>query len=448
MVSINHALRTVKADLAQRLDPDAIHQRCRDLGRRWRDRVLDPATTLYVFAMQILAGNTACTHLRHLAKLRFSDSAYCQARARLPLALFQGLTRAVGQFVGQVGDELGLWRGHRIWLADGSNASMPDTPALREHFGQPSNQKEGCGFPVGSLLLLVHAASGAIRDVLIRPLRVHDMSGVAEIHPLLAAGDVLVGDRAFSSYAHLCLLLGRGLHGIFRVHQRVIVSFRYRRRHARLLPRRQRTGRPTSQWIRRLGPSDQVVRYFKPRQCPRWMSHEQYDALPESIQVRELRYRTNRKGFRTKEVTLVTTLLDPALYPATELADQFFNRWAIEGDLDHLKTTMGAAVLHCKSVDGVTKELWMFLLIYNLVRQVMLQAAERQAAAVARMSFVDALRWLACAELGEELCDLVVNPLREGRVEPRVLKRRLKAYTRMDRPRKELKREIMRKRAA
>ncbi len=120
------------------------------------------------------------------------------------------------------------------------------------------------------------------------------------------------------------------------------------------------------------------------------MSVEQFAALPDSLLVREVRYQVRQKGFRVQEVLLVTTLLNPVAYPAEELAQKFRERWMIEGNFDHLKTTMGAAVLHCKSVEGVTKELWVFALVYNLIRQVMLVAAKRQEVDVGRISFIDA----------------------------------------------------------
>jgi hypothetical protein len=431
------------------LDEQTILERCRQRGHRWRNRILNPAVTLHLFVMQILAGNTACWALRHLSKMSFTASAYCQARQRLPLALIQQLVREIAARLSNQADEPdALWHGHRVFRVDGSSSTMPDTPELQGHFGQPTNQKKGCGFPVTTLLLLVHAGTEAIMDLLIRPLRVHDMSGVVELHPDLRPGDLLVGDRAFGTYAHLCLLHLRGIFGLFRLHQKTKVSFRYRRRHAKQFPKGQRKGKPTSEWIKRLGPNDQLVRYFKPKVKPKWMTQEQYDSLPDSLVVREHRYRVNRKGFRVRQITLVTTLLDPVEYPVAELEAQFLDRWNIETDLDHLKTTLGAAVLHSKTVEGVTKELWAFALVYNLVRQVMIEAAKRQGVDVARVSFVDALRWLACAEVGEELCDLVVNPLRSGRVEPRVLKRRLKEYARMTKPRAVLRQELMAKKVA
>lgn len=448
MVTINQALLRVKSDLAQKLDAEAFHQKCQAIGHAWRKSLLDPAQTLHLFARQILEGNTACAHLRHLSGLDFTASAYCQARQRLPLEVIRDLARQVGRDVTAADEPSSRWRGHRLFLADGSTASMPDTAELRAHFGQPAGQNEGCGFPVASMLLLVHAHSAAILDMLVRPLRVHDMSGVVELHADLQGGDILVGDRAFSSYAHLSLLLQRKLHGIFRVHQRTIVSFKPGRRHGALLPRGQRKGQPTSRWIESLGENDQLVEYFKPKEKPAWMSQEQYDALPASLVVREVRYRVERPGFRVQEITLMTTLLDPREYPAKELAERFGERWSIEGDIDHLKTTMKAAVLHCQSVAGVTKELWMFILIYNLVRQVMLEAAKRQKVDPARISFIDALRWMTAAGPNQPLGELIVNPQRPGRFEPRVIKRRMKEYDLMTKPRSILKQELLHKRVA
>jgi hypothetical protein len=105
-------------------------------------------------------------------------------------------------------------------------------------------------------------------------------------------------------------------------------------------------------------------------------------------------------------------------------------------------------VLKSQTVAGVRKEIRIFGLAYNLVRRVMQAAARRQRVPVARISFVDALRWLRQAKVGEALPDLVVNPERPGRCEPRVRKRRPKPYPRMTRPRDELKKELRRKRDA
>jgi len=170
---------------------------------------------------------------------------------------------------------------------------------------------------------------------------------------------------------------------------------------------------------------------------PAWPTPELFASFPETLCVRELRYRVAQAGFRTHTVTLVTTLLEVDLYPAEALAELYRLRWQVETNLRHLKQTMGLDVLHCQRVAGVMKELTVFALVYNLVRVVMLEAAQRQGVALARISFVDALRWLSTARPGEPLPPLVVNPHRPGRVEPRAVKRRPKPYPLLTKPRQE-----------
>src|SRR5262249_60897924 len=112
---------------------------------------------------------------------------------------------------------------------------------------------------------------------------------------------------------------------------------------------------------------------------PSWMRHVLLvAALPETLLVRELRFATPQRGYRTRVITLVTTLLDPVTYPAAALADLYLGRWQIEVNFRHLKTTMGLEVLHCKTVAGVLKEMYMFAIAYNLVRLVMVEPSRRQ----------------------------------------------------------------------
>jgi hypothetical protein len=385
------ALRRIHNDLAQILDAQQITRVCREVGYRFRQRLLDPIATIQLFVVQILHGNFAVARLQDFTEEPFSEAAYCKARGRLPLAVLQTLLQRVGAALRTTLDDAGRWCGHRTFHVDGSAFSMPDTPELQKEFGQPGGQRVGCGFPVAHLLTLFHAGTGFLMKVLTAPLRTHDMAQAALLHPELEEGDVLIGDRAFSSYAHLALLRQRKLHGVFRMHQRQIVDFRPYRAYNRPGEKPQK-GRPTSCWLQRLGQRDQLVEYFKPPAAsrPAWMSTEDYEALPASILVRELRYRVPRVR-RTREVTLATTLLDAAAYPAKELAQLYSQRWKIETNLRHLKQTMKMDVLRCETVQGVLKELTVFALVYNLVRAVMAEASRRQQVPVERISFADAL---------------------------------------------------------
>jgi len=439
-------LRRFKQDPSQILDRPAILAVCRTVGHPWRACLFDPVTTIHVFLVQILHGNTAIRHLPHLTGRAFSDAAYCLARSRLPLKVFQGLVRGVADSLHTATRDTGRWLGHRVFVVDGSAFSMPDTPELQQQFGQTTAQKPGCGFPIAHLLALFHVGTGMLLEVLTGPLYTHDMAHVTRLHPLLGIGDVLLGDRAFCSFAHLASLVERGVHGVFRIHQRQIVDFTPRRAHRRPGAKESAKGLPSSRWVRSLGVKDQVVAWLKPERCPGWMTVAQYASLPGELVLRELRYSIGGSGFRVREVTLVTTLLDAELYPSGELAELYRKRWQVESNLKNLKTTMKMDVLHCETVAGVTKELLMFALTYNLVRLVMLEASRRQGVAVDRISFIDALRWLAEARPGAALPKLVVNRDRAGRLEPRVRKRRPKSYPLMTKPRQVLRAELSERR--
>jgi hypothetical protein len=438
MLSIQKALKRIKASVANALPEATVRSLVADLSRPYLDRTLTPVVTTYLFLQQVLHGNTATSHLRHLSGLDFTDSAYCQARQRLPVGFFHRLHQAVLAPCRRQADRgrAARWHGRRVYVLDGSSFSMPDADELREQFGQPGGQAPGCGFPTAHLLVQFDLADGFLLRAVAAPWRTHDLRQAAVMHQDLRPGDVLLGDRAFCSYAHLALCARRGLHGLFRAHQKLIISFRPRRRHAgpgKVRP--EDTGLPRSRWVRKLGKNDQLAEYFKPKDKPAWMTVEQYAALPDAIVVRELRFAVRVPGRRTRLITMVTTLVDAEAYPAKELARLYAQRWQVEINLRHLKQTLGMDVLRCRTFPGVMKELLMFVVTYNLVRRVMVEAARRQEVAANRISFVDALRWLRQAKGGEEVPRLRVNPERAGRYEPRVRKRRPKQYDLMRKPR-------------
>jgi hypothetical protein len=442
MVTIAKRIEQVKADLP-RLIGTHVKEYLRQQGWRGRVRLLDPLNTVLLFVVQVMHGNTAITHLPHLAQIAFTATAYCKARGRLALGLLEYVSHAVARQLLPQSDRAHRWRGHRVWYADGSSFSMPDRPELQDYFGQPGNQSPGCGFPVATWLVLC-SATGFIVKTLTLPLRVHDASQIHKLHDQMERGDVLVYDRAGCSYAHLALMFKRELQAIVRMHQRRIVSFRPGRRTAGRHGKGHRAGKPRSQWVQRLGRQDQLVRWRKPVNRPKWMTEEEYVQLPDELVLRELRYAVAMKGYRSRSVTLVTTLIDSRTYPAGELAEQYLGRWNVELNFRHLKQTMKMDVLKCQTLDGVRKELAVYVLVYNLVRLVMLRAAERQKVPVDRISFIDALRWLAIPDDGGEMPDLVVNPHRPGRVEPRVIKRRGKSYDLMTQPRHVLRQALLR----
>lgn len=405
------AVSLIKADFGGIFERQGLKRICQQSGCKWRERILPPARTVELLLIQILYGNTAISHLRHIVGLNFSASAFCQARA--PVEVLKIILEKLGKrFIKNNGDK---WLGHRTFLIDGSSFSTPDTGVLEKHFSYPPGQKAGCGFPMGHLLALFHASTGMIQSVIPAQCHTHDMSQAARIHPELNAGDVLVGDRAFCSFVHIALLQQRKIHAVLRMHQKLKVS--------------------NQLCLKRIAKNDKIIECFKPKIAPTWISKEEFDRLPQSITIRWISYRIHKQGFRSKEVCVLTTLLDNTLYSRSDIAELYKSRWEIETNFNHLKTTMGMDTLRCKNIDGVLKEIYAFAIVYNLVRIVMHQAAQKLGVRSNRISFIDAMRWLCHNATASPLVILIVNPLRNGRHYPRAVKRRLKQYDKLNKPR-------------
>lgn len=412
------ALAHVKAQVAGQLPVD-VDQLARDVGHDWRERQLTPAVTVRLFLLQILHGNVAITALRHLGQMTATASSYCEARVRLPLALFAQLFDAVAQRVSSAtrmspdADAATLLNGRRVLLGDATTFSTPDTRELRDHFGYPPGQRDGCGFPVAKLLGVIDALTGAIVVAMGCPLFSHEAREMLSLHPLLRKGDILVADRAFCSYVQIALLLRGGVDAVLRLHQR----------------------RPV-QWAK-----DQLVVWTRPQIRPQWMSEALWSSLPAELTIRIVRYTVPRKGCRTRVVYIATTLLDPIAYPTETIMRLYGHRWNIETCFNQLKTHAKMNALKSQSVQGVIKELIIYLIVWNLVRMTMAKFAQRAGVSVWRVSFLDTVRWL-CALLQAppptEL-RLLINPDRPGRWDPRKLKRRIKEYDLLKEPRQNLK---------
>src|SRR5438067_2098353 len=265
--------------IAQQLD-----QACRAQRLIWRDRLLPPLVTLRLFILQVLHGNAAITHLRQLSGIAFAPASYCEARARLPLNVLSTLLATLVRWAHEHGrvmrDGMHLI-GQRVLVVDCSNFSMSDSAELRGHFHLPQGTQPGIGYPLAMVMGLMDLASGMIVQMLCLPLFMHEMRAVVNVHDALQKGDILLGDRAFCSFVHLALLNARGIFACFRLHQK----------------RKGQRGHGIERWQR-------------PKQPPAWMKREQFLMLAAWIDVRLVSYTLSSKGFRTRQVTIATTLLD------------------------------------------------------------------------------------------------------------------------------------------
>jgi len=415
----------------------------------WRDCVYSPLVTLWTFLSQTLCVDHSCRQA--VARLRaFLTAAgqrpcaaetgpYCKARQKLPEKVCTRLARDVGGALHARVCDRGLLNGRPIKLVDGTTVSMPDTAANQAEYPQSRSQKPGLGFPIARVVALLSLASGAVLDVAMGRYAGKNTGETALFRQLwrsLFPGDVVVGDRYFASYWDLVLPAICGVDSVFRQH------------HLRLSERLR---------VRRLGPRDWLLRLPKP-QRPSWMDRGSYRNVPNEMLVREVSFRVRVRGWRVRELTLVTTLCDAETYSLEELARVYHARWQAEVDLRSIKITMQMDVLRCKTPEMVRKEIWMHLLAYNLIRTVMAEAAERAKLRPREVSFKGALQTLTAyrplveqakpAELPalyESLLDAIGSHVvgnRPHRYEPRAIKRRPKQHDLLTIPRQDAKRRL------
>jgi hypothetical protein len=259
------------------LEADAMLTVCREIGyTAWRDRVLTPVATIHVCLVPILHGTTACRHLPHLSGVRCRAAAYGPARAKLPLPLFALRLERCGSAGQRTALDEGRWQGHRTVFVDGAGCSMPDTPALQDAFGQPTEQRPGCGFPVARLRGLFHAGTGVLLKLVVAPLLPHDLARVQALHPSVQDGDILVADRGLCASAPLARLVQAGVHAVRRVGARQLVDFTPGRPFVKPSVRRTAAvkGMPRSRWLKARGVDDPRVAWLKPQTCPSWLTRE------------------------------------------------------------------------------------------------------------------------------------------------------------------------------
>lgn len=357
-------------------------------------------------------------------------SAYCQARARLPLALLARALKVSAQAAERTGLAPATLQGRSLKVMDGTTLTLPDTAANQQKYPQPSTQKPGCGFPLLHLLVVQSAHGGGILDCASGDRHHGEMRLLHLVMARLKAQDIVLYDRAAGNYVACALLRARHVDLISRVAARKIDW---------------RKGR-------RLGPNERLVTWKKGPQRPVYLPPAEWAALPQTLLVRVLRVRVEQPGFRTRTLVLVTTLLDPVAYPGAEIIAAYLRRWRLEMCLDDLKTTLGLEHLRCQSPALIQRELLSRLVLHNLVRAVMAEAAAEHHMPLERLSFKGALdsvrtfcaasaqatrarqRHSLWAELLRVLADDLV-PLRPNRWEPRVVKRRPKSYPALARPR-------------
>ena len=433
---------------AEHFPEGAVHDALRKFGHCFRERVFTPAITLWTFLSQVLDPDHSCRQAvarllayrttRGLPPCSPDTGAYCRARARLPEKLLRELTRTTGRRMQEQTPAGWLWKGRSVKVVDGTGLSMPDTPKNRSAYPKSKKRSPGVGFPVLRLVVVFSLAVGTVLEAAFGPARgkcTGELSLFRQLADQFQRGDVLLADRLYGTYWNVALALANGFDVVSRQHaSRAEMSFQGHRADNR------RVGWP------------------KPPRPP-WMSRRDYKRMPPRLILRAVRVQVACVGFRTQRLVLITTLTDAQAVTGTDLADLYRRRWQAELNLRSLKQTLQMDILRGRSPEIVRKEIWAHLLIYNVVHNVMAQAARLESLRPDEISFKGALqtingflpemRAVHTSEEAQVLWEVLLWAVSEHRVgnrpdryEPRAVKRRHKGFPYLTVPRAEARRHL------
>ena len=430
---LRHASSTDSYEMFDLLTGPQLFDRVKELEPEHRDRLFPPTETLSMFLAQSLSADGSCRHVVNDAMVKrvinglepgsTDTGAYCRARARLPETMVSTLSRDVGQIVAEGSASWWHWRGRRVRLVDGATVTLSDTKENQAVYPQPTSQKAGLGFPKCRLVALLCLGSGALLNAATGPCQGKGGDEQTLLRSMLdtvADDDILLGDAYYATYFLLCELVRRNVDGLFEQYGARKRSTDFRKG-------------------TKLGVRDHLVVINKPRKKPDWMSQDEYDQTPATLKVRE---------FKAGGKIMVTTFLCSTEAPKALLKVLYRSRWNVELDIRNIKTTLGMETLRCKTPEMAMKELWVYLLAYNLIRLLMAQAALLADQIPRQLSFKHTVQvWSAWQQRGGNTQDavainailiLIAEPrvgLRSGRIEPRAVKRRSKPFPLLTKPR-------------
>jgi len=414
---------------------DVLHEH----GVRYRDRVFNPVTTIWGFLSQVLSEDHSCRDavsriIAHRATNGLTvcspnTASYCDARSHLLTGVLSTLAKQTAEELQMSIDRQWKWNGRSVFIVDGSTVSMPDTPKNQQKYPQPPAQQPGLGFPLARIAVLLSLATGACHDLEIAPYQgkgTGEKSLFRRMYDTLQPGDVVVADALFDDYFITWELYQRNID--------IVARAQYERVDSRISER---------------SPEGDLLVWQRPNK-PRGMTKEQYRSYPESLVMRQVTVDARDSNNRVAQFKVVTTIFNESI-DGKQIGHLFERRWEGEVDIRSIKSTMQMDILRCKTPDMVHKEIWTHLLAYNLLRTIMVVAADENDTEPRKVSFKGAKQALtafapkieaARPEDRAPLIDAMLTTIayhrvgnRPGRWEPRARKRRPKHAARLTQPR-------------
>jgi len=431
-ISLNHLKKSSSSFIEAYLSDINLKESIDSTKPTYRNRLYNPLKTISMFVSQAIKEDSSCQNIVNEVTARskrnrsISTSAYCKARSRLPEKILSSLTKEVAMENEKKVKRSWKFKNKNIFLIDGTTLIMPDTEANQTDYPQLNCQKEGLGFPICRIVTIMSLYTGCVIDANIGAFSGKGAGEQGLLRPMLGnfkKGDILLADAFYSTYTLLTYVIEKGIDIVFVQNGA-----------------RSRTTDFTKGEV--LGENDHIITIKRPKETPSWMSEEEAKNRPKEIRIREIKI-----GGRV----LITTMMCSTSNTAKMIHNLYKERWHIEVDFRNIKVTMGLDSFKCKTPEMVKKEMWAYLLAYNILRTLMLKSALYNKLKPRQISFKHSLQLyvyylenyhlIAYSKLMKLVGEKVIGN-RAGRVEPRAVKRRYNGFSLLMKPRHILRTEI------
>jgi hypothetical protein len=383
-----------------------------------------------------------------------NTGAYCRARAKITWEVVRDICYQVAESAESCLDQQGVESDDnnphevvaevqavachgRILLVDGFTVTAADTPENQEQFPQNPSQKTGLGFPLIRGVSLISMVTGLLVALELGPYA-GKQSGETwllwKMLDQLKPGDTLVADCFYCTYWLIAACQTKEVNIVMKNHHK-------------------RDDDPVG--ANRINKHERTIVWLRP-QRPTWMSQEEYEAMPDQVEVRLVDVVIEQPGFRSKKFTVATTIVNRRIYSRGWIASVYRSRWLVELDIRAIKCSLGMDIVRAKTPAMVKTEIWSCLLAYNLIRMKMLQSCAVNGRMPRTLSFTATMQLLAgtwvlaavvltdeMVQLGLEMSSSEIVGDRPDRIEPRANKRRPKILALLNKPRRAAKAELV-----
>lgn len=415
-----------------------------NLGKDFsRNRIYNLEVTFIGFLNQVLLNTSSCSVIvkkiqswRVSKRKKVQSSAtggYVKAKMKLHITFLKDVFNHTVKKLTARETSDHMWLNRIVKVVDGTGISMPDTKKNQNAYPQNGAMKKGCGFPQLNMTAIFSLGTGALLGYEIGNKHKSENRLWIKLWKTLNPYDIVLGDKGFCSYANIASLLMKKVDSVLRFKGKL---------NGKRLTR-----------IKNLGRNDCLYKIAKPNNPSKLFTKLQWAKIPDEITVRIVKVPVIRKGFRSKEFVIVSTLLDHTLYSPEKLGELYLKRWSIELYFKDIKTTMGMEILKSKTPTQVKKEICMFAIGYNLIRNIILDSSSQTGTDISKISFSGTIQqldqWLhlfispdltlkdyrnLLYQFHTAIAQKLI-PNRPGRNEPRAKKRRAKNYNLMNKPR-------------